>query len=215
MATMNTLRPLSALAILGLCAASAACVRAPTMAMSNPLSSGAVGENEIKYRDRSNEMQLGVPTGTLEHDASLISADDHEVCFKVKLRTARRDLSSPKSWRVFLRGKPTFEDMSPKFKDVEKVSEETVPGSVLVSSQSSARVCDNTGYCYDKTITHSERIPQDVKVLSGGGTVCFTNAGHLSKGTEEITLHLDDPSPPAGGMFGSLMNRVAFRWKFN
>jgi hypothetical protein len=89
----------------------------------------------------------------------------------------------PPHWRVFLRGKPTFEDMSPKFKDIAPVSEETVAGSVLLSSQSNQRVCDNTGYCYNKTVTTSTRVPQDVKVLSGGGTVCFANAGHLNKGT--------------------------------
>ncbi len=212
---MNTLRPLTVLMLLGLSSATAACVRAPTAAMANPLSAGSVSENELKYADRANEQQLGVATGTLEHDASLVSADEKELCFKVKVRTARKDLSSPKNWRVFLRGKPSFEDMSPKFRDIEKVSEETVPGSVAVSSQSSQRVCDNTGYCYDKTITHTSRVPQDVKVLTGGGTVCFANKGHLDKATEEITLHMDDPSPPSAGMFTGLMNRVAFRWKFN
>jgi hypothetical protein len=212
---MSTLRPLSVLVILALGAANAACVRAPTAAIANPLSSGAVAENEIKFRDNQNEQQFGVPHGTLEHDASLISATDKEICFKVSLRTPRRDLSSPKNWRVFLRGKPEFEDMSPKFKDTAAISEETVAGSVLLSSQSNQRVCDNTGYCYNKTVTTSTRVPQDVKVLSGGGTVCFNNAGHLNKGTEEITLHFDDPSPPAAGMFTGLMGRVAFRWKFN
>jgi len=212
---MKTLRPLSVLMLLGLATASAACVRAPTVAMVNPLSAGSVSENELKYMDRNNEQQLGVPTGTLEHDASLVSADEKELCFKIKLRTARRDLSSPKNWRVFLRGKPDFEDMAPKFKDIERVSEETVAGSTVISSQSNQRVCDNTGYCVNRTVTHSSRIPQDVKVLSGGGTVCFANTGHLNKTTEEITLHLDDPSPPSAGMFTGLVGRVAFRWKFN
>jgi hypothetical protein len=212
---MTLTRPLTVLMLLGLGAANLACVHAPTAMMANPLSSGQVSENEIHYRDNMNEQQLGVPTGTLAHDASLVSADDKELCFKVKLRTARKDLSSPKNWRVFLRGKPDFEDMSPRFKDSDRVTEEVVGGSVLLSSQSQQRVCDNTGYCYQKTITSSTRVPQDVKVLTGGGTVCFANAGHLGKGTEEVTLHLDDPSPPSAGMFTGLMGRVAFRWKFN
>jgi hypothetical protein len=183
--------------------------------MPNPLTAGSVGENDITYHDRSNEQQYGVPTGTLDHEASLISATDKELCFKLTIHTPRKDLATPKNWRVFLRGKPTFEDMSPKFKETAHISEETVTGSTLVSSQSNQKVCDNTGYCYDKTITNSHRVPQDVKILSGGGTVCFANAGHLDKTTEEITLHLDDPSPPAAGMFTGLMGRVAFRWKFN
>jgi hypothetical protein len=212
---MTLTRPLTVLMFLGLGTANLACVHAPTAQMANPLAAGQVSENEIHYRDNMNEQQLGVPTGTLAHDATLVSADDKELCFKVKLRTARKDLSSPKNWRVFLRGKPDFEDMQPKFKDVERVTEETVGGSVSLSSQSQQRVCDNTGYCYQKTVTTSTRVPQDVKVLSGGGTVCFNNAGHLNKGTEEITLHLDDPSPPSAGMFTGLLGRVAFRWKFN
>ena len=212
---MTSPRTLTALLILALGTVTAGCVHAPTAAMANPLASGAVGENDLRYADRTNEQQYGVPTGTLEHHASLVSADDHELCFKLTLQTARKDLASPKNWRVFLRGKPDFEDMSPKFKDISHVSEETVSGSTLMSSQTQQQVCDNTGYCYQKTITNSRRVPQDVKVLSGGGVVCFANAGHLNKATEEITLHLDDPSPPAGSMFGALTGRVAFRWKFN
>jgi hypothetical protein len=177
---MTTLRPLTVLMVLALGAANAACVRAPTAQIANPLASGSVGENELKFFDRQNEQQFGVPSGTLEHDASLVSADDHEICFKVALHTPRKDLSSPKNWRVFLRGKPDFEDMSPKFKDIAPVGEETVSGSTLLSSLSNQQVCDNTGYCVTKTVTHSTRVPQDVKVLSGGGTVCFANAGHLN-----------------------------------
>jgi len=212
---MTTPRPLTVLTILALGTLTAGCVHAPTATMANPLSSGAVSENDIRYADRNSEAQLGVPTGTFEHHATLVSADDHELCFKVTLQTARKDLAQPKNWRVFLRGKPDFEDMSPKFKESARVTEETVAGSTTLSSQSKQQVCDNTGYCYEKTITSSRRVPQDVKVLSGGGTVCFANQGHLNKATEEFTLHFDDPSPPAGSMFGALIGRVAFRWKFN
>jgi hypothetical protein len=212
---MTITRPLSVLLVLGLGASALACVRAPTVNIPNPLSAGSVSENEIKYRDNMNEQQLGIQAGTLEHDATLVSADDKELCFKLKIHTARKDLSSPKGWRVFLRGKPTFEDMNPKFKGVESVQEEVMQGSVLLSSQSTRKVCDNTGYCIDQTVTNSHRVPQDVKVFTGGGTVCFKNDGHLDKATEEITLHLDDPSPPSAGMFTGLVGRVAFRWKFN
>jgi hypothetical protein len=212
---MTTLRPLTVLAILALGTLTAGCVHAPTAAIANPLASGSVGENDIRYADRTNEQALGVPTGTLEHHATLISADEHELCFKVTLQTARKDLASPKNWRVFLRGKPDFEDMSPKFKDVAHVTEETVSGFTTLNSQSKQQICDNTGYCYEKTITNSRRVPQDVKVLSGGGTVCFANGGHLNKATEEFTLHFDDPSPATGNMFGALLGRVAFRWKLN
>lgn len=214
---MSSSRLLPLLGLVSLAVANAACVRAPTAALPNPLASGQVSENELRFTDRATEMKYTLPQGTLVHEASLISADDREVCFKVKLRTEgqRRDLASPKNWRVFLRGKPGFEDMAPRFKSVERVEEESVEGTVLVSSQQNQQVCDSTGYCYTKQITTSTRVPQEIKVLSGGGTVCFANGGHLGKTTEEITLHLDDPSPPAAGMWTALQNRVAFRWKFN
>ncbi len=104
--------------------------------------------------------------------------------------------------------------MSPRVKSVAPVEEEVLPGSVVLSSQQNQQVCDNTGYCYNKEITTSTRVPQDVKVLTGGGVVCFANGGHLNATTEEVTLHLDDPSPPMAGMWTGLLGRVAFRWKF-
>jgi hypothetical protein len=212
---MNLSRPVPVLVVLALGAGNAACVRAPTFNMASPFATGNVTENQLQFRDNAGEGQNGLPPGTLVHEASMVAANDKEVCFNVKLRTPRRDLSTPKGWRVFIRGKPTFEDMSVTVKAVSPVTEEVVAGSVLLSSQSNQQVCDNTGYCYNKTVTTSVRVPQDVKVYSGGGSVCFGNAGHMNKVTEELTLHFDDPNPPAAGMWTGLMGRVAFRWKFN
>ena len=213
---MTITRPFSVLLVLGLGAGTLACVRAPTAAIPNPLSAGSVSENELKYRDNMNEQQLGIQSGSLEHDATLVSADEKQLCFRVKLHTARKDLSSPKNWRVFLRGKPSFRGHEPQ---VQGHGQRVRGGHAGLGAPDlpvdPRKVCDNTGYCIDQTVTNSHRRPQDVKVFTGGGTVCFANAGHLSKSTEEITLHLDDPSPPAAGMFTGLMGRVAFRWKFN
>jgi hypothetical protein len=211
---MNTLRSLSFLLGFGLAAGSAAC-GPPAFVMANPVTSGHVAENNIVFRDRNSEMSAGVNPGTFMHEASIVSASDKELCFNVKIRTPRKDLSSPKGWRVFLRGKPSFEDMSPVVKSVASVQEEVVSGSVLLSSHQNQQVCDNTGYCYSKEITTSTRVPQDVKVLTGGGVVCFANGGHVNAASEEVTLHLDDPSPPMAGMWTGLLGRVAFRWKFN
>ena len=212
MTTMNSLllRSLPLCLALGLTACGP-----PAFMMPNPVTSGHVAENTVMYRDRSSEGQAGVPPGTFLDEASMVSASDKEVCFNVKIRTPRKDLASPKGWRVFLRGKPSFEDMSPVVKSVARVEEEVVGGSVLISSHQNQQVCDNTGYCYSKEITTSTRVPQDVKVLTGGGVVCFNNGGHLVGTTEEVTLHFDDPSPPMAGMWTGLLGRVAFRWKFN
>jgi hypothetical protein len=211
---MKLSRPLTLLLALGVSVGTAAC-GPPAFIMANPVTSGHVAENTVLFRDRTTEMQAGVNPATFNHEASLTSATDKEICFNVKIRTPRKDLASPKGWRVFLRGKPTFEDMSAVVKSVAPVEEEVVSGSVLLSSHQNQQVCDNTGYCYNKEITTSTRVPQDVKVLTGGGVVCFANGGHLTGTTEEVTLHFDDPSPPMAGLWTGLLGRVAFRWKFN
>jgi hypothetical protein len=212
---MKLSRPVPVLVVLALGAANAACAHAVTFNMASPFATGNVSENSLQFLDTQAESISGVQRGSLTHEAVMTEANDKGVCFTVKLKTPRKDLATPKGWRVFLRGKPTFEDMSVAVKEVSPVTEEVMAGSVLISSQSNQQVCDNTGYCYNKVITTSTRVPQDVRVYSGGGKVCFGNAGHMNKTTEEITLHFDDPNPPSAGMWTGLMGRVAFRWKFN
>src|SRR4051794_40696943 len=77
-----------------LAAGSFGCARAATVKIQNPFVSGAVAQNEIQYPDRATEMKYSLPTGTLVDEASLLSLDDKQVCFKVTLRTEekRKDL---------------------------------------------------------------------------------------------------------------------------
>ena len=99
---MNTIaRPLTVLALLALGTANAACVHAPTAAISNPIASGTVSENELKFRNSLTEQQYTLPTGTLEDQASLVSANEQEICFKLTVRTEgqRQDRSQGESWR--------------------------------------------------------------------------------------------------------------------
>jgi hypothetical protein len=203
------------------------CVHAATMEAPNPIVAKQVPSNAIQFPNSYAEAAHGLPTGTLTEEAALLSADDKEICFKVTLRSdgARADLAKPAGWRVFLRGKPEFEDMAPVISDDGDVEESTMQGYEDLSSSSNQQVCDDSGHCYTRNITTSTRVPADIKVVKSNAKVCFENKGHLTATTEEITLHFDDKSPqlggrPAGGggMFGGFGGggqRVAFRWKFN
>jgi len=216
----------STLSIIVFCGlAAAGCTHAQSTQIPNPLVTGKVSQNAIQFPDRGTEMKFELPAGTLVHEASLVSLDDKEACFHVTLRAQgqKRNLANPKSWRVFLRGSPSFEDMSPEFKDLTPESETVVQGSIEKHATEHQEICDNSGSnCYQKEIVKTSREPAEIKVVTGGGTVCFANKGNIKKGTEEITLHLDDPNPDVSagagmgmGALANLQNRVAFRWKFN
>lgn len=200
-----------------------ACSPAVSMQMKNPMQAGGqVDDNAIEFPNAQLEGQYELPAGTLTHRASLTSLSKKEVCFDVTLKSLaeRKDLATPKGWRVFLRGEPEFEDKSVDVRDVQDLQEEVVAGTVMQHDKANERICNDRGDCYNKEITTSYRVPKDLTVYTGQGTVCFANKGHIKKSTEHITLHLDDPKPNfagAGGLnfFAALENRVAFRWKFN
>ncbi len=198
-----------------------ACSPAVSMQMKHPMqSNGKVADNEISFPNANIERGYELSPGTLTHTASLKSLSKKEVCFDVTLRSLaeRKDLATPKGWRVFLRGEPEFEDKSVDIRDVQELQEEVVAGTMPKSDEATERVCNDRGDCINKKITVSYREAADFTVYTGEATVCFANKGHIKKSTEQITLHFDDPNPNAGGqldMFASLKNRVAFRWKFN
>jgi hypothetical protein len=203
------------------------CVHAATMEVPNPVVSKQVPSNSIQFPNGYAESAHGLPTGTLTDEAALLSVDDNQICFKLTLRSdgARADLAKPAGWRVFLRGKPEFEDMAPQITEDGDVEESTMQGFEDLSSATQQQICDDQGHCYNRSITTSTRVPADIKVVKGSSKVCFVNKGHLTATTEEITLHLDDNSPQLaqaggnrGGMFGAWGGggqRVAFRWKFD
>jgi len=224
----NTKSLLASLSFLSAVAAfSTGCVHAATMEVPNPVTSKQVPSNAIPFPRPYAENEHGLPGGTLTDEASLLSVDDSKICFKVTLRSdgQRADLAKPAGWRVFLRGKPEFEDMTPEITEDGDPEEKTVQGYNTMTSTASARTCDNEGYCYNRDVSSSTRIPADIKIETGKATVCFQNKGHLTAGTQEMTLHLDDRSPQAGGGgqaqpgimggFGGGGQRVAFRWKFD
>jgi hypothetical protein len=204
--------------------AASACSPAVSMKIPNPLTGGKVQENVIEFPNAGAEAAYELDPGTLTQKATLASLTDKEVCFDVQLASLaeRKDLATPKGWRVFLRGSPDFEDMRPQFREVAELGEKQVSGSIERQAVTTERVCDQNGNnCINGESVTTYREPAMLKVYTGGGTVCFANKGHIKKSTEQITLHMDDPNPnfaeKSGGVnfFAALSNRVAFRWEFN
>jgi len=203
-----------------------ACVHSESTQIPNPLKAGQIQENRIKNADRATEARFSLPSGTLFHEASLVALDEQQICFDLALRVdgQRRSLATPEGWRVFLRGKPEFEDKSPRFGATQPLEESSVPGVIETQSTANQRICDSDGgNCYTKDIVITSHTPGRIPIVKGGGLVCFANQGHVTKATQEITLHLDDPNPPPapagnGATFtfgaGNLMNRIGFQWKF-
>jgi hypothetical protein len=197
-----------------------ACSHAATLEIANPLKGGAIGNNTIEYPDPQSESEFELPSGTLTQRASMTKLDDKEVCFDLALAALgeRRDLAKPQGWKVFLRGgDPEFEDMKPEFREIKDPAERVEMGSVVKQASATERICDDRGNCYNKEIVTTYREPAPITIVSGGGTVCFSNQGKIQNVTEQVTLHLDDPKPDfaQNGWFAALVQRVAFRWKFN
>ena len=203
-----------------------ACVRSESTSIPNPLKAGQLQQNRIKNPDRRGEARFSLPSGTLFHEASLVALDEQQICFDLVLRVdgQRRSLATPEGWRVFLRGKPEFEDKEPRFSAPQPPEETSVPGVIETRSTANQRICDSNGdNCYTKDVVITSHTPGQIPIVKAGGIVCFANQGHVTKATQEITLHLDDPNPPPsvvpdGATFtfggGNLMNRVGFEWRF-
>jgi hypothetical protein len=203
-----------------------ACVRSESTTIPNPLKAGQIQQNRIKNPDPKAEARYALPSGTLFHEASLVVLDEEQICFDLVLRVdgQRRSLATPEGWRVFLRGKPEFEDKAPRFSTPAPPEETSVPGVIETRATANQRICDSSGNnCYTKDVVITSHTPGQIPIVKAGGVVCFANQGHVTKATQEITLHLDDPNPaqpaaPDGTTFtfggGNLMNRVGFQWKF-
>jgi hypothetical protein len=186
------------------------CVDTSGFQLQHPMIAGGVQQNSEQSQEYQRERINGIQPGSLTSEASLVAMTEQEACFQVILRTTgdRADLAEPRSWRVFLRGEPKFEDMGPVFKDSAPQTQLQVNGVVVDHVTEQERICDAYGAnCYTRNITRSVQRPTTVNLITGGGTVCFNNHGNLGRQTSHLTLHLDDPRTewPA-------QRRVEFNW---
>ena len=190
----------------------ASCVDTSGSLIPNPLLAGSVQQNREISLEENRERQYGLPPGSLGSEASMVSLDAKEVCFNVTVRTVsdRPDLVDPQSWKVFLRGTPEFEDMSPLHRGATQPTQQQLPGMIQQTQTEQERICDQSGFnCYTRNITRNVAVPSTLTLLTGGGTVCFANKGYLGPKTERMTLLMDDPrtSWPA-------QRRIEFSWRF-
>ena len=193
---MTTLQRFFVLSALPVALWNANCVDTSGFQLQHPLVAGGVQQNSEQSQEYQRERINGIQPGSLTSEASLVAMTEQETCFQVVLRTTgdRADLAEPRSWGVFLRGEPKFEDMGPVFKDSAPQTQVQVNGVVVDHITEQERICDAYGAnCYTRNITRSVQRPTTVNLITGGGTVCFNNHGNLGRQTSHLTLHLDDP----------------------
>ena len=207
---MTTLQRLFVLTAVPVALWNTNCVDTSGFQLQHPLIAGGVQQNSDHSPEYQRERQNGIQPGSLTSDASLVAMTEQEVCFQVVLRTTgdRPDLAEPRSWRVFLRGEPKFEDMGPVFKESAPQTQVQVNGIVVDQVTEQERICDAYGAnCYTRNITRSIQRPTVVTIITGGGVVCFQNHGNLGRQTSHLTLHLDDPRTE-----WPLQRRIQFNW---
>jgi hypothetical protein len=188
------------------------CPREISVEIPHPLTHGGIAPNRLPNPDPAMADRYGLPLGTFQDDASLAVLDAQRVCFNVALRTVgdQAELATLHNWRVFLRGDPNIENMSPVFGQPAELSDTIMQGSVL-QQQYAGTYTSCTRYSYGVSCNQypryiTVRVPAQVHVIQGGGAVCFAHGGTINRATREITLHMDHPR--------SVATRVAFRWRF-
>lgn len=205
-------RGLVAVLAVGALGSSVGCVRAISVDIPHPLTRGGVQPNRIPNPDESDSRYFGLPIGTFQDEASLVSLDAQQACFTVTVRTDgdHANLGTLGNWRVFLRGDPNIELMNPTFGPPAQQTVVAMQGSVP-QRQYAGTYTTCTRYTYGTRCEQhpryiTVRVPAIVNVVTGGGAVCFAHGGTINRATQQVTLHMDDP--------GNVGRRVAFRWRF-
>ena len=199
-------------ALTGALLGSAGCVRVTSIDIPHPLTHGGVVPNRVSNPNMESSNYYGLPPATFQDDASLVSVDAQQACFAVTLRSDgdHANLATLSGWRVFMRGDPSIENMSPVFGPAAPEAVQPMQGSVPRRQYAGTYTsCVRYSYgtqCSQQPRYITVRVPAIVNVVSGGGAVCFAHGGTVNRGTQQLTLHLDDPN--------NVSRRMAFRWHF-
>jgi hypothetical protein len=210
---MRTL-PLLLLLVL-LAALAGGCTRSATTQIRNPAQIGYVEPNKVVISYARIESNYGLPPGSLNEEASLVSYDPSGACFNVSLNNLEdaAALADIAAYDIQL-----LADDSPLPPGTVQpggvtatVHQGLVPETQQTgTSTSCVRTNPNTQACeqWDTQPTYSTyMVPGPVTVYSGAGNVCFPNNGALHPGTQEVALE-----------FRSAANvprhRFTFEWRF-
>src|SRR5690242_6690830 len=103
-------RPLAAVLLasaLGACDAQVS----DSIRVMHPLKTGAILPNRIERADPRLEQMIGVPPGSIQHEATIAVFDPIRVCFDVTLRTdeAHNKLATPRNYRASLAVRPVLQ----------------------------------------------------------------------------------------------------------
>lgn len=180
--------------------------------MPNPLVSGKVAPNKAEEKREPSILYSGLKTPWV-NEASIASLDDREVCFDVKLRwiAEMTETIGDDSFVDVNKLIPRIENQ-PSVKWRVKSDSPVARSSALNKAQETVRdqvkVCDrNGGHCQYTTMERQVPVTHEYRILDGGGVICGSHDGKISKATEGLSLILSPPSYP-----GKETHR--FDWKF-
>jgi len=193
----------------------AACTRTATVQIRNPAQAGVIDPNRVVISYPRIEQNRGLPRGSLNEEASLVSYEPQGACFQVALNNLEQDgqLSDVRGYEIRLVADDDV--LPPPTVTPEGMTAQTHSGLVPERRQTGettqcVRRHHETQACeqWDTRPTYATvMVPGPVTVVSGAGTVCFPNNGALTPGTQEVALEFRSP----GGMSS---HRFTFEWQF-
>ena len=193
----------------------AGCARSASTAIRNPAQVGYVEPNKVVIPYTRAESYHGLPPGTLNEEASLVSYEPTGACFNVALNNLEDNaqLTDVQAYDIQL----LADDVPVGAAVVQPGGVTSVVHQGLVpetqqtgTSTECVRTNPNTQLCEQwdtRPVYQTYMVPGPVTVYTGTGNVCFGNNGALHPGTREVALEFRTRP-------GVVRHRFTFEWQF-
>lgn len=205
----------NALLVLAAAVALVGCTRTVSVQIRNPAQAGVLEPNRVVHSYARREQHRGLPPGTLNEEASLVSYEPRGACFDVLLNNLEdsAELAALTSYeiRVTADGEPLPPpDVMPThstatvYEGLVPQTEQTGTTTECVRRHPDTQDCEQ----WDTRPVYSTfMVPGPVTVVTGGGKLCVPNNGGLSPYTQEVAVEFNTPR-------GVTAHRFRFRWEF-
>lgn len=205
----------NALLVLAAAVALVGCTRTVSVQIRNPAQAGVLEPNRVVHSYARIEQNRGLPPGTLNEEASLVSYEPRGACFDVLLNNLedRAELSALTSYQIVVTadGEPLpppdvmpGQSMATVHDGLVPETEQTGTSTECVRRHHETQACEQ----WDTRPVYSTfMVPGPVTVVTGGGKLCVPNDGRLSPYTEEVAVEFRTPR-------GMTAHRFRFRWEF-
>lgn len=191
------------------------CTRTASVQIRNPAQVGVVEPNRVVLSYARAEQHRGLPPGSLNEEASLISYEPRGACFDVMLNNLedRAELSSLTTYEIRVTADG---DELPPPDVMPNASMATVHQGLVPQTEQTGTTTEcvrrhpETQACEQwdtRPVYSTYMVPGPVTVVTGGGKVCVPNNGLLSPYTEEVAVDFRTPR-------GVTAHRFRFRWQF-